>query len=130
MNLLMSPKSQFKFQIEDDLRERLNTAAKRFGRDTAQEVVEEILIVYFPVWSALNESARRVVEYQARILADNSERLIDAVRTSEERRRARERSLEPVPDEQVHMLPDLGRLSDETAKAKQKPVKKKAGGRR
>ena len=72
MNLLMSPKRQFKFQMDDDLRERLDVAAKRLGRDTAQEVVEEILVVFFPVWLAVSESAKRAVDYQARLMIEKA----------------------------------------------------------
>jgi hypothetical protein len=38
-------------------------------------------------------------------------------------------NVEPIPDEQVRFVPHLGELTDETSKAKQKPAKKKAGGR-
>jgi hypothetical protein len=39
-------------------------------------------------------------------------------------------NIEPVPDERVAYVRNLGELTDETAKPKQKTVKKRAGGRR
>jgi hypothetical protein len=110
----MSPKSQFKFQIEDDFRERLNTAAKRHGRDTAQEVVEEILTIYFPVWLAVADSARRAIDYQTQKLLERGALGIRKVNGE----------LEPVPDSQVVYVRHLGELTDER---KHKPVRKKAG---
>jgi hypothetical protein len=167
MYSLMSTKSQFKFQIEEDLRERVNIAAKRLGRDTAQEVVEEILTLYFPVWLAVADSTRRAVEYQTQKTLDmveqkmrqterpvhaksslapvvahigsgkpaaatkaDAQRMIDEAQIAELEKRLRPRKsrtidhVEPVPDDQVHFVRNLGELSDER---KQKPIRKKAG---
>jgi hypothetical protein len=73
MNVLMSPKVQFKMQLEDDRVERLKIVAKRFGRDTAQEVAEEILSTYFPVWLAVAEATGRAVDFQTRRILESGE---------------------------------------------------------
>lgn len=75
----MPAKRQFKMQLEDDMIDRLKSASKRFGRDTAQEVAEEILVLYYPVWLAVSESARRAVEYQTRKMNELNERQANAI---------------------------------------------------
>ncbi len=120
MNLFMPAKIQFKFQIEEDLRERLNNAAKRLGRDTAQEVVEEILTIYFPVWIAVADSTRRAVEYQTQKTLELAER---NAKRNERQVHAIDR-VEPLPDDRVAYVRGLGELTDER---KQKPIRKKAG---
>jgi predicted DNA-binding protein len=159
MYLFMPAKSQFKFQIEEDLRERLNNAANRLGRDTAQEVVEEILTIYFPVWLAVADSTRRAVEYQTQKtleIADrnqrnderqangqkrlgkvvghispgaptrqDAQRMIDEAKVVEKYPRKRTIDhVEPVPDERIAYVRNLGELTDER---KQKPIRRKAG---
>jgi hypothetical protein len=94
MNLLMPTKRQFKMQLEDDMIGRLKSAAARLGRDTAQEVAEEILSVYFPVWLAVGESARRAIDYQVRSMSER--------RTQ----KANAKSRKPKDTVSVEKLPD------------------------
>lgn len=118
MNLLMSPKRQFKMQLDEDHIERLKTAATRLGRDTAQEVAEEILTVYYPVWLAVAESARRAIDYQTSRILERESRSKPKVNGN----------IEPIPDTRfAHLAPV--ELTDETAKQKQKPIRRKAGKR-
>lgn len=63
---------QFKLRLDPDTIERLNVAANRFGRDSAQQVVEELIAFYLPTWNAVNEAMRRAVDYQTKRLAASS----------------------------------------------------------
>jgi hypothetical protein len=112
----MSPKRQFKMQLDEDQIERLKAAADRLGRDTAQEVAEEILTIYYPVWLAVAESASRAIDYQtAKILEQRS--------GSKPKVNG---NIELIPDSRIaHLEPE--ELTDETAK--QKPARRKAGKR-
>ena len=64
MKLLMGTKPQFKMYLDEELVEKLRQAATRFSRGSGQEIAEEILTIYLPVWVAVNDSMRRAVEYQ------------------------------------------------------------------
>lgn len=64
MKLLMSTK-QFKMYLEEELVERLERIAERHGRRSAQQVAEEILLTYLPVWAAVSDAMARAVTYQS-----------------------------------------------------------------
>lgn len=64
MKLLVSTK-QFKMYLDDDLVERIKKSAEKSGRASAQQLAEEILSIYLPVWNAVNDATRRAVEVQA-----------------------------------------------------------------
>jgi hypothetical protein len=63
---------QFKLRLDPDTIERLNVAAHKFGRDSAQQVVEELIVFYLPTWSAVNDAMRRAVDYQTKRLTASS----------------------------------------------------------
>lgn len=71
MKLLMGTKVQFKMYLDDDLVERLKKAADKCGKNSGQEVVEEILAVYLPVWTSVNESMRRAVDFQTKTFMEH-----------------------------------------------------------
>lgn len=50
--------------LEADVVERLADAGKKFGRGTPQQVVEEIIDLYFPLWSSVNVSTQRTIDAQ------------------------------------------------------------------
>lgn len=58
------PKKQFKLWIEEDQLDRLSEIADRFGRGSAQQVVEEVLALYLPVWVTVNTAVNRAVHAQ------------------------------------------------------------------
>lgn len=62
--VLMGTKRQFKMYLSDDLLERLENAAEKIGKRSGQEVAEEILTIYLPVWTNVNDSMNRAVTYQ------------------------------------------------------------------
>lgn len=111
----MSPKRQFKMQLEDDHIERLKVVAKRFGRDTAQEVAEEILTAYFPVWLAVAEATGRAVDYQTR-------KILEA--DIKGKREVNGSNVEIIPDSGISFVSKID-LADETKR--RTPIKKKAG---
>lgn len=78
MKLLMSTKRQFKMYLDEDLVERLKQAATRFSRDSGQDIVEEIVSIYLPTWIAVNDSMRRAVEYQTKLISPKGERKANA----------------------------------------------------
>lgn len=63
MTLLMSTK-QFKMYLDEDLISRLDKFAEKNGRRSAQQVAEEILTIYLPVWIAVNDAMSRATNYQ------------------------------------------------------------------
>ena len=63
MKLLMSTK-QFKMYLDDDLVARLENLAEKGGRRSAQQVAEEILLTYLPVWSAVTDATNRAIRFQ------------------------------------------------------------------
>lgn len=70
----MAAKAQFKMYIETDLRERLNDAADRFHRGSAQDLVEEIVSIYLPTWIAVNTSMNRAIDVQAQKRLEDADR--------------------------------------------------------
>lgn len=60
----MSTKRQFKMYLDEDVFERLRAAAEKYDRDSGQTVVAELIAVYLPTWTAVNESMRRAVDFQ------------------------------------------------------------------
>jgi hypothetical protein len=64
LTVTMGTKKQFKMYLEEDLFERLKQAAEKIGKSSGQEVAEEIICTYFPVWLNVNDSMNRAVQYQ------------------------------------------------------------------
>lgn len=59
-------KKQFKMYLEPEIVERLTGAGKKFGRGTPQQVVEELIDVYFPLWVTVNTATQRALDRQTR----------------------------------------------------------------
>jgi len=55
---------QFKMYLDEDFVERLESMAVKAGRRSAQQVAEEILSTYLPVWSTVNDAMNRAIRYQ------------------------------------------------------------------
>jgi hypothetical protein len=64
-------KKQFKLYFEEELIERLSAAGRRYGRGTPQQVVEEIIETYLPLWSTVNTATSRAIETQMRRLSED-----------------------------------------------------------
>ena len=73
MYVVVAEKKQFKLWLEEDSIERLTIAGKRFGRSSAQEVVEELIAVYLPTWMAVNDSMRRSIDYQMKLISNSEQ---------------------------------------------------------
>ena len=67
------PKKQFKLWLEDDSLTRLSDAANKFGRGSAQQVVEELIALYLPLWMTVNTAVNRAIDNQARIKAEGGQ---------------------------------------------------------
>ncbi len=65
-----SGKVQLKLSLPDDVVERLEAVAVKAGKNSKQEVVEELITFYLPVWITVNESMNRAVEYQIRTVSE------------------------------------------------------------
>jgi hypothetical protein len=72
MKLPMGTKRQFKMYLDDDLVERLRRAAEKIGKDSGQEVAEEVLAIYLPVWASVNDATRRAIDYQTKIIGEET----------------------------------------------------------
>lgn len=70
LTVTMGTKKQFKMYLEEDLFDRLKGAADKLGKSSGQEVAEEILSIYFPVWLNINDSMNRAVQYQTNVVAE------------------------------------------------------------
>jgi hypothetical protein len=67
INMYPVPKKQFKLWLEEDSLDRLTDIAHRFGRGSAQQVVEELIALYLPVWTSVNTALDRAVQQQTRL---------------------------------------------------------------
>lgn len=56
--------------ISDEMFEKLKNAAEKLGKNSGQEVAEEIISIYFPVWLNVNESMNRAIQYQTNVVAE------------------------------------------------------------
>lgn len=65
MKLLMGTR-QFKMYLDDEIVERLEALAVKHGLRSGQQVVEELLQVYLPVWATVSDSMKRAVAFQTR----------------------------------------------------------------
>lgn len=77
MKLLMGTKTQFKMYLDDDLVARLRQAADRIGKASGQEVAEEIIKLYLPVWTVVNEYTQRAIGFQTNIVTEELRKLAD-----------------------------------------------------
>lgn len=68
--VLMGTKKQFKLYLEEEIVDRLETVASRSGKRSGQEVVEELIDVYLPVWVSINDSMQRAINYQKNMIAE------------------------------------------------------------
>lgn len=66
----MSSKKQFKLWLDPDIIDRLSSAGKKFGRSSPQEVVEELIGVYLPLWTTVNTATLRALDHQSKIIAE------------------------------------------------------------
>jgi hypothetical protein len=62
-------KRQFKMYLPDELDDQLAMAADKHGRGSSQQVVEEVLTIFLPAWSAMQAAMRRAVDYQLQHLS-------------------------------------------------------------
>lgn len=60
------PNKQFKLKVKPELWERLNAAAKRFERESANMIAVEIVKRYFPLWVDLAEEDERRFQEQCK----------------------------------------------------------------
>jgi hypothetical protein len=60
----MSTKEQFKMYLDPEMIERLDRLAEKNGRRSSQQVAEEIIAIYLPVWTAVTDAANRAISYQ------------------------------------------------------------------
>lgn len=65
--------------LEDEMVERLERVAERNGRRSAQQVAEEILATYLPVWTAVSDAMTRAVAYQSSQIEPKPERRLAPV---------------------------------------------------
>lgn len=61
-------KKQFKLYLEEAVIERLTDAGLKYGRGTPQQVIEEMIDLYFPLWSAVNVSTLRAMDQQTQLI--------------------------------------------------------------
>lgn len=61
----VADKKQFKLWMEPELIGRLTDAGKKFGRGTPQQVVEELIDLYLPLWLTVNTATERTIDKQA-----------------------------------------------------------------
>lgn len=66
----MGTKRQFKMYLDDELVERLKSLANKLGKGSGQEIAEEIIAVYLPVWASVSDSMRRALDFQTKKIAD------------------------------------------------------------
>ncbi len=76
-------KAFIKLTVTPDLVERLDLLAEKFGKRSAQQIIEEVLEFYLPVWSEVERSVRRAIDLQTKALtaelteeADESPQLV------------------------------------------------------
>lgn len=66
----MGTKEQFKMYLQPEQVERLEELAAKYGRRSGQQIAEEILSVYIPVWVANQDAIRRAMAYQSGLDSD------------------------------------------------------------
>lgn len=95
--VLMGTKKQFKMYLSDDLLERLEKAAEKIGKRSGQEVVEEILTIYLPVWTNVNDSMNRAVKYQINKVSEeivSSEKEVKSQGSTSEKKKGLDKATE------------------------------------
>jgi hypothetical protein len=97
-------KRQFKMYLPDELEDQIALAAERYGRRSSQVVIEEVLTIYLPAWSAMQTAMRRATDYHLQnfgqteilsaggkkvILLENAGEVVDGVGAIEKKTRRR-----------------------------------------
>lgn len=97
----MSTKKQFKLSLEDDVVARIEAAANKSGKRSGQEVVEELINIYLPVWVSVNDSMQRAINYQKNKIAEEMAVLKENVSDEAAFNVPRRRNLHIVEDEEM-----------------------------
>jgi hypothetical protein len=64
----MPDKKQVKMYLDEDLVEQLDRSAKLYHRRSVQQVIEEVVKNYFPIWQKSEEQQRETLAKQSSII--------------------------------------------------------------